>query len=229
MDARQNNKMSMYIATMRVLRSQEATLNTVPALADGITQFDALVQAIDAAHRIQMTYSSANSKMKIKEEDEMIQATVQVAAALYVYAHDNKLPGLKSQVGITPSSLKRMTDKELKNACQLVLELAETYVGDLADYGVTPEVVATLKKEIEDYATLIATPRNEIVTRSQATARLKELFDEADELLKNKLDKLMVLMEVQQPAIYKTYLAARVIVDLKSSKTTEEETATTEA
>ncbi|MCU4157457.1 hypothetical protein J1N10_15880 [Carboxylicivirga sp. A043] len=223
MNSTQNNKMAMYMATNNVFKTFNTELSTIPALADSISEFDNLLSKIDATHQVQMSYSSANSKLKLKEEAEMIQATIQVAAAIYVYAHSNNMPDLKSKVMVTPSKLKGMTDKKLKTACMNIYELAITLVDKLGDYGVTAEAVENLKKEIDDFAALIASPRGEIVTRSQATAELKELFEQADDLLKNKIDKLMVMLEMAQPKVYNTYLAARIIVDLKAGKPHDEE------
>ncbi|MBK3519975.1 hypothetical protein JIV24_21730 [Carboxylicivirga sp. N1Y132] len=178
---------------------------------------------IDKMHQVQMAYSSANSKLKVKEEAEMIQAIIQVAAAIYAYAHSNNMPDLVSKVSITPSYLRTLTDKELKTACMNIYELALTLVEELTDYGITNETLANAKSEIDEFSALIAAPRGEIVTRSQATAELRVLFAQADELLKNQLDKLMLMLEMSHPQVYKTYMAARIIIDLKASKAKQEE------
>lgn len=221
--------MAMYMATNQVFKTFATELSTVPALAEGIQAFDHLVEQIDETHRIQMSYMPVNSKLKTKEEAEMIQAAVQVAAALFVYGLDSQQPDLQARVSVTPSALKGMTDKALKNACLNIYQLAQTHVSELAVYGVTPETLTNLKKEIDDFAALIVAPRSEVVTRSQATARLRELFDMADELLKSKLDKLMVQLEMSHPNVYKTYQSARIIVDMKNSKAIEEELMAAEA
>jgi len=224
MTANQRNRLAMLIALSHVFNDFKEELSSIPAQKQNIESFFEYLQKIKEAHKIQQGYSSANSKLKTKEEAEMIQATVQVAAAIYVYAHSTNQPGLKSKVSISPSSLQRLADKDLEIACVNIYDLALTIVEHLADYGITPESIAKLKKEIDDFAALIASPRSEIVTRSQATAELRVLFTQMDDLLRHKIDKLMVMFEMAQPKAYKTYLAARIIVDLKGAKTTEETT-----
>ncbi|TRX71540.1 hypothetical protein [Carboxylicivirga sp. M1479] len=224
MDSRQNNKQAMYRAVNNVFNTFPQEVDTIPALKSNVLAFDDLLSKIDKMHQVQMDYSSANSKLKLKEEEEMIQATIQVAAAIYVHAHSNNMPDLKSKVSITPSDLKQMTDKELSTKCLNIYELALSLVDNLADYGVTTESVGKLKKEIDDFTALLAAPRSEIVTRSQATGELKELFAQVDDLLRNQIDKLMLMLEMSQPKVYKTFKAARIIVDLKGSKAQEEET-----
>ena len=224
MNSKESNKVAMFMATNNVFKTYQAKLSSPPALAQGISEFDANLQQIDRMHQVQLSYSPANSKLKTKEEAEMIQACVQIAAAIYAYAFSTNQPNLQTKVKVTPSTLKSMTDKDLKNACLNIYELGVSLVENIGDYGVNEPVLEAFKSEIDDFVALIAAPRGEIVTRSQATAELKELIAKADELLKYKIDKLMVMLEMQQPKVYKTYKAARIIVDLKGSKVSEEET-----
>ena len=110
----------------------------------------------------------------------------------------------------------------MKTACLNIHSLAVKHKDIFVDYGSAPEKVDELKKEIDDFITVISAPRSAIVTRSQATQRMKELFSEINQLLKNKTDKLMLLFEHSHPEVYQNYKAARIIVDLHKGGKKEE-------
>jgi len=222
MNARQRNYVAMFAALKEFILTHRAQLETIPALATLIQQFLDLMPEIESARLIQSGHTTGTGDLKQKEEAEMIQATVQVAASIYVYAQINNLPDLQAKVNVSPSQLKQMPDDELKVTCLNIHAEATKQADNLTDYGTTPETISQLKKEIEDFATLIASPRAAIVTRSQATRRLKELIEQTNNLLRNQLDKLMVLFEHTQPQVYNTYRSARIIVDLKRSTKAEE-------
>ena len=215
MNARQRNYVAMFAALKEFILTYRAQLETIPALATLIQQFLDLMPEIEAARLIQSGHTKGTGDLKQKEEAEMIQATIQVAASIYVYAQVNNLPAIQAKVNVSPTQLQQMPDDELKVTCLNIHAEATKLDGNLTDYGIAPEAITQLKKEIDDFAAIIASPRTAIVTRSQATRRLKELIEQANDLLRNKLDKLILLLQHSQPQVYNTYRSARIIVDLK--------------
>lgn len=113
--------------------------------------------------------------------------------------------------------------RKFKTACALIH--AEGYALDenLVSYGQSPEDVNQLKTEIDEYAAVIAAPRSAIVTRAQARQELTELVNQANDLLRNKVGRLIKLFETDNPKLYTSYKVARVIVDLRAGKQVVEE------
>ncbi|WP_289053675.1 hypothetical protein [Carboxylicivirga marina] len=224
MNAIQRNRLAMFLAVRNVFGTYPAELSLIKALESFIVKFNDLLAQIEAVHQIQQGNTTGARQLKLKEEAEMIEATVKLAATMYVYAQVNDMPDLQAKCAISASQLERMTDGEVKVTSLNVYDEAVKLGGGLVDYGQTVEDVTKLKKEIDDFSALIASPRSAIVTRSQATRELDSLMREANDLLRNKIDKLMELLKAKQPKVYNTYLAARVIVDLRAGmKVVEEE------
>jgi hypothetical protein len=129
-----------------------------------------------------------------------------------------------------PAYLKKLGDNALLNQCTLIYNIAEAMdTAEITPYGVLPETVVSLKKEIDDFAALVAKPRTEIITRSRATSSLEDLFKETNELLRNQLDKLMLVLRLGNPVFYNEYKSARIIVDLHGSRKETVETEVEEA
>ncbi|MCU4176394.1 hypothetical protein [Carboxylicivirga sp. N1Y90] len=215
MNAQQRNKVAMFKAVKNVFDTYPTELNLIKALEGFIVDFDALLVKIEAAHQVQQGNTTGNRQLKLKEEAEMIQATVQVAGTMFVYAQVNELPDLQAKCAVSASQLERMSDEKVRATCLNIYEEAHKLGDALTDYGKTAEDVAQLKKEIDDFAAIISSPRSAIVTRSQATKELAILTKDCNDLLRNKIDKLVELLKDSQAKVYNTYRAARVIVDLR--------------
>ncbi|MGD9994053.1 MAG: hypothetical protein AB7S69_12215 [Salinivirgaceae bacterium] len=220
----QSNKLSSYLALAIVLTKYEAKLALVPALVAVVSRFMALLEEIKEVQQIQEGKTSGSTLQKQKEEAEMIEITLRVAAAIYVYATDQKNLELQEEVKISPWYLKRQGDSSLLNRCKRIHQIASGLDAEaVAPFGLLPETISGLQKEIADFDALIAKPRTAIVTRSTATQRLKELFKETDLLLRDEMDKLMLVVKDQDPVFYNEYKAARIIVDLRGAYEPDEE------
>lgn len=218
MDQTQRNHVAMFTATQTTFYNHRTAIQTIPALETTTNDFSLLFGELTQVQMIQTGLPTGASALKVKEEAEMIQDTVQMAAAIYVYAIDNNLPDLQTRVAISPSELRQMNDELRKTTCLNIHAEADKLDGNLNEYGITPEMIVKLKKEIDDFAALIASPRSAIVTRSQATARLAEIIDQMNHLLRDKADKLMLLLKQSNPEAYNAYKASRIIVDLRGPK-----------
>ena len=78
---------------------------------------------------------------------------------------------------------------------------------------ITEEMITEVETSLDDFKAMIGLPRT---IRNQAFAAmnvLEELFDTTNDLLKNKLDKLMIRFEYTNLEFYSEYQRAQTIVD----------------
>jgi len=219
MNSIQRNQLAMLIAVNKVLEDHRSLVETVPALAKDASEFNTLIDLIHQDMALQEGLAGSQTTMKYKEEDEMIQTTVQLAAAIFAFAHSTGQLDLENKVRVTPSRLRSMSDKKLETTCRNILALARTIVDSLADYGIHNEFLDKLEEAINTFSSYITRPRAQIVTRSQATRELKEHMLKANDLLRHNMDKLLLLFQDTESLFYNTYKAARTIIDLKGHKT----------
>lgn len=214
MTDKQENKRSMYIAVQNVCNTNDTLWSGLPSFGTAFTEFETVLAAITAQSQIQEGKTTGITQNKQKEEDEMIQITVEIAAAVYAYASKIGDNELRDKVNYSPSSLRESRDTVLKDICQGIHDEANNVIAELADYGKTPEDIIQLQKEIDDFAAIIAKPRTAIGTRATATTQLVQLFSQADDLLKNQMDRLIVTYQNTQATFYNKYQNSRTIVDL---------------
>ena len=221
MTKRQRNKLSMLIAVGNVFKKYQAIVETIPALQSNVENFFKLLEEIDGVILVQEGNINSTATDKQKEEQEMIDATVRIAAGLYVYAIDNSNFDLLERVNISPSTLARQPEVKLNGICQNVLLSARQYLENLVDYGISAEEVDQFEKEISDFKAAIGSPRSQIISRSQATAKLQELLIEQTDHMLQKLDKLVIMTKQSNEVFCNEYKSARIIVNLGIRHTAE--------
>lgn len=217
----QSNQMAMLLAVYHVFKNFNEIPESIPALSKFIAEFINRMNLIEIAHREQEGHSTANAAQKLKEENEMIDLTITLAAAIYVYAMDQGNLELAAKVDKPASYYGTLKQSSLIAFCRNVLDLAKGLVDQLADYGISQATVDAMEKEIAGFASVIVAPRQRIVSRSEATKRLDALLREQMNLLKHKLDKMMLMFRSSHPNFYQSYKNARIIVNIGTRHKTE--------
>lgn len=213
----------MNITVQKFLNDFRDKWSNVPAIVNAYKRFENLISAIDTQRQIQEGKTTGITENKQKEEDEMVQTTIEIGAAVYAYADVIGDSKLKSNVDYSPTALKTARDTDLRVMCQSVHDAAESVISKLEDYGTTQEDLEKLQQNIDNFSAIIAESRNAINTRAIATSKIAELLKETDDLLNNQLDKLVTTFQSKEPRFYNSYFKARQIINMGSRTKTEEE------
>lgn len=214
MTGKQENKRSMYIAVQKVCNKYKSIWSGLVAYVNAFADFETIIDDIETQRLIQAGKITGIATNKTKEEDEMIQITIEVAGAVFAYAADIEDNELMEKVNYSSSELKDLRDTFLKDICLLIHHEADEVIDKLADYGKTPADLTQLKKEIDDFADILAKPRTAIGTRSTATSQLIILLKNGDKILETRMDKLMGNYKTKERKFYMSYKSAGKIIDL---------------
>ncbi len=76
------------------------------------------------------------------------------------------------------------------------------------EYGVTQAKLTALQTKIDAFRSAQPEPRRTRATSSAATEQLRAAFTQAVQILKGKLDKLVVQFEADAPKFYAEYVSA---------------------
>jgi len=215
MNNKQNNYLSSYLAVKVILERYTDVIASIPAMVKLVSAFNDNLQSINSFRQIQDGYSIGVALQKQKEKEDMLTIVLQLSAGVYVYALAAKNLTLQQQVKVSYAGLKKLSDTKLLNRCEIIYKtITGIDINELVDYGINAELVVKLRAEIDDFKGLLAAPRSAIVTRSTSTAKLKELFAATNMLLREQLDKMMLLFKADHLAFYNEYMSARIIIDL---------------
>jgi hypothetical protein len=126
---------------------------------------------------------------------------------------------LQEKVRYSLTDLLKMRDELLVNTTEMLYGMANENQPALAGYGLGKEVVDTFKKAVENYKSTVPGPRNAVAMRKAYREKLKKLFNRADNILKNKIDKLSLPLKKDNPEYWSAYKTNRRIVSSGTNST----------
>lgn len=214
MNKSQINKKEMYDTVLSFLDYNATLWASISKVGEFKNQFHGVVVQINNAQYAQQqsqVYLGKNKtqlKSVVAEKADILNDSLEAMALVTGNAK------LETQMAATYSDLFRMRNADFVPAIKAIIDATENYMEVLsAEYGVTAEQVEGLKTDYNEFLSIYGLPRAYRVASTQATKDLELLFDEANTILENKLDKVMSIFKRRDPGFYNGYLAARVIVD----------------
>ena len=208
----QTNQFRMFLNTQDMLDANTTIWNGTPIIVSTKNQYDELIQRVVEKNE----KTNPNSKGVTRNKDQALlnltEKVVSLSGILQAYAAFNNDIVLAGKVKFVKSDLIRARETDIEGLINPFIDIAREKIGDLADFSVTEEGIVELETSLDDFKVLIGQPRT---IRNQAFAAMTavdELFDETNDLLKAKLDKLMIRFEFTNPEFYDGYKRARTIV-----------------
>jgi hypothetical protein len=139
---------------------------------------------------------------------------IKVISGLIAHATITNNYELRNSINYTKSNLKNTRDNILYDKAQLVYNTARPLATELAVYLVAQEDIDAVNALSTDYQNAIPAKRAAITAQKASTDNIRNAFKNIDNLLKDKLDNLVILFQVTNATFYKEYKAARIIIDL---------------
>jgi Carboxypeptidase regulatory-like domain len=216
----QEDKLGMYdnVANHNL---QQAKLieERYPALHNGYMALNTTVAAIRSTAQLYKIASKGQTTVKNEQKAEMAGFSSQVAGAIFAWASDNKNTVLQEKVRYSQTDLLKMRDEELVNTAEMLYGMINENQANLTAYGISKEVADAYKQAMDNYKAAVPAPRNAVAMRKAYRDKLKGLFKEADNILKNKIDKLILPLKNDNPEYWNAYKANRRIVSSATNST----------
>ncbi len=203
----------MFLNTQVALDANTSLWNTVPIMLTTKNNFDELIQRIGDVNEKTVSNSKAVTADKAATLNNLIAKAVTLSGILQAYAAVTGNVKLAGKVALTKSDLTKIRETDVEARITPVIEETRKELANLADYGLTEDMIVETETSLDDFKALIGQPRT---VRNQAFAAMtlmEELFDAANDLVKNQLDKLMIRFKFSNTEFYSEYERARTIVD----------------
>ncbi len=213
MNGIQINQLNMMDAVNQVLTSFNSSWNTNAAINGMVVTFRSHLTALNANDTLQKTLSTGVTQTKENAKAAMINAAILTANAGRAYAAVTSNANLLAQMSYTSSDLKRATDTDADDICQLIHDNLNPYIANISAYGATTATQTALQNAITAFSNLIGTPRQQKAIVVHATITIAQHFSAANALLKDQLDAALIQFKASNAAFYNQYMSARVIVD----------------
>ncbi|WP_372650397.1 hypothetical protein [Draconibacterium sp.] len=209
----QTNQFRMLLNTQGALDANSTLWSSIPVMLSAKNNLDELIQRIGDVNEKTVSNSKAVTADKAVTLNNLIAKAVTLSGILQAYAAVTENVKLAGKVALTKSDLTKIRETDVEARITPVIEEAWKELANLADYGLTEDMIVETETSLDDFKALIGQPRT---VRNQAFAAmtlLEELFDAANDLVKNQLDKLMIRFKFSNTEFYSEYERARTIVD----------------
>ncbi len=203
----------MYLATQETLDKNSTLWNGIPIMLSTKNNFDELIQRIADVNEKTVSNSKAVTVDKNIVLQNLAEKAVGISGILQAYAAFTENVKLAGKVKLVKSDIVRARETDVEALIAPVITEARNELAKLADYGLSEDMIVELETSLDDFKALIGQPRT---VRNQAFAAMTlmdELFDAANNVVKNKLDKLMIRFKFTNTEFYSEYERARTIVD----------------
>jgi Carboxypeptidase regulatory-like domain len=219
MNATQNAKSKMYRATENhCLENNEITKN-MPAFVAAFNNFKAIILEIDATTQKTSSVLKGIATDKNASRESLGLKATGIAGMIFAYASATANNTLKQEVNFSVSRMTRGNEDQFISRCRNIHTKGVENIAVLPDYGITNQTLSDLQTAIDEYIAKSPKTRTAKSNRKTMNANLTALFKQADTVLKEQMDKLIVAFRADHPDFVKTYEANRIIVDAGSTAT----------
>ncbi len=213
MNKRDEAKVSMYKSVEAHCTANQTIIATSVAFLASFNVFIAKLASLftnqSAAQK--QTKGVAIDKEALKAA--LIQAAYDIASVVFAYASKSKNETLKQSVNFSITDLDRLKDELIVPVCNNIKKAANDNIIALADYGVTAATLTALQTNLDNYAGSTAKPRLAKTQKTTDNKNVKAVMKEIDEILKNEMDKTVVIFRAANPTFVTKYTEVRKIVD----------------
>ncbi len=214
MNNNQENKHRSYTAIKQVFDDNAAIINTYGPLTVEVTIFNEKLAGIDQLSVSRGIDTSGVTNAKSLAKDHMAEVASEIASAGHAYAYGQQNHELMAIFNQSYSDIRYASDQSAAETALLIYQEASKLAGPLQDYLVTAEDSDELKQSIDQFKALTERQEGRLSLNPANTKQLSILFRDMDNLLSNRLDKLIYKIKRKQPVFYDTYGNARGIRDL---------------
>lgn len=213
MNKTQTNQFRMFLSTQETLDANTELWSPTPIFLTAKNNLDELIQRITAVNEKTVSNSKAVTADKAVALKNLIEKALTLSGILQAYAAVTGNIKLAGKVKLVKSDITKIRETDIEALIAPLIKAARKHLADLAEYGVTEDMLVELETSLDDFKALIGQPRT---VRNQAFAAMTlmdELFDAANDLVKNRIDKLMIRFQFTHTEFYSEYERARTIVD----------------
>lgn len=214
MNKNQVNKKNMIEATLAYLDSNAALWQGIAKIVSAKTELGQVYESIESSAEAQEVARATIGKTKLSLKNIISTKADILNDLVEAFADVEGNDELARKMSDSRSTLLRLSYNDLVLRVKIIIEQAlankETLV---ADYGMTEEQVTGLQNDVDRLLEISGQPRIYQVKRSVATQELEGLFNQADNLLNNQLDKLISIFKNRDANFYNGYQKARILVD----------------
>lgn len=215
MNRRKENKLSMYLTLLAWYELNKTKADALPKVTIIMVAINANVLKIDQLNQALQADPTGVAKLKKQTREKLEVAAMDVVVKLVAWFAVQGDTVNEEAINFSGRDFRNVADTLLKERCSMVVEIATATVGSMdATYKLTPDMITLLSDLTATYFSLIPAPRLKTVERKLKKEEMDITFRAVDKdmLL---LSKIIAIVRFSDPELYKSYMAAKTIIDYK--------------
>lgn len=218
MNNNQENKRSMYFSVLGTLNVNKSIWQDFLPFSNAVNRFHIVNEQITEQSMLQSTPITGVSEDKKQIREEIAVVLEHLCRKLTAFANVSNNMTLRDKVNYNFTKLSLQRDTLLIDTTQNVIDIANQNLNKLGDYNIDASMLANLQGKLNEFNDILSSPRQQIINRKGATNQLLALFKEADAILKNEMDLLVIEFEKTHSDFVRNYKNARIIIDLRGRR-----------
>lgn len=218
MTSQQLDTLNMYYAVQDLCNQYSAIWQANKPFKTVYEQFTAKLPLIAQYRDTQSLNTKGITETKVQKREDLIEKAYFVANRLQSYALQSQNAELLSAINYNQTEFIRYRDSNLTSVCNTVLEKAQANLANLTDYSVNADTLLELQNAIQSYIEQLPKPRTSQASSKTATDNLTQLFLDTSALLRERLDRDIIVFQKSHPDFYTQYKSARRVIQSNRTK-----------
>jgi hypothetical protein len=213
MNKKDEAKLSMYKAVEAHCTNNQTIIATSVPFQASFTTFVAKLASLF------VTESSAQKQTKGIAVDKealkqlLVKDAFEMASVVFAFASKTKNDTLRQAVNYSITDLDRLKDELIVPVASNIKKAASDNLTALAEYGVTTAKITAMQVSMDNYAAATQKPRLAKAQKTTDNKNVKTVMQEIDNILKNEMDKTIVVFKAANPNFVIKYKEVRIIVN----------------
>jgi len=234
---------------INVLSKNVTITDKISRFQTALKQLNANQQKLVDLYVLLKKDTNTTEKEKNDKRAELVKGIFPVITIMQIFAYDKKKKNLLKRLEyLTPEYLQNCSDIELITVSKKIWMIANKYGGySLAfihkiksslnaekskaiiklekEYGLIPDMIKNIEEANIRFIEALLLFEDELKEKEKTIRKIKKIDNQSDNLLKNKIDRFVLLFENESPEFYKSYQKARknyINTNLLESETPDE-------
>jgi hypothetical protein len=220
------NKLAMLKAVVKLLRRFQSDWENISRFATAVVELESMIVLINAARENGDSNQSGLVAEKKTIQKMLIDKAYEILSQLYVLAIDTQDQMLESKVKYTKSDLQAMRDSVLVSTCNSTVKIGRERLDALVQYNVVNDDLTGLENLNTSFESRLPEFRASVSEQKAGNMSMKSLIKNGANLVKLKLNRMMVPFEKSKPNFYAAYINATKVVAYGTRYEKPEEPAT---
>ena len=203
----------MYQSVFSVMDDFQSVWQSVPAFVSAVSNFGSKFELLKIRLTEQSSTTMGISAEKKEKINDLRERILVMQKALLLLGHDSGNIPLQERNRKSKSSLMELNISKLAVRCAELKNDLDSHGPALSQYGITQEDISEIMPLLVGIDELNNSTRKAILKRKGITESISDLEKALDKLLRFEMDSLIMVFKKNQPAFFKAFRNARVVID----------------